>query len=238
MVRWFAGILFLLIASVASAQESSYKINPGDVLEISVWKEEGLEREVLVLPDGKISFPLAGHLKAAGRSPEEVQKALSERIKKYIPDPVITVTVRAVAGNKIYVIGQVQRPGEFQAGQRIDVIQALSQAGGLTPFADEDKIVVLRRENGNQIALPFDYSKVKKGRRLEMNVILISGDVVVVPDCEVFGLTLSPEFGSTLSPEIDVDRRDVDRRDVDRRDVGRRREVFGRRRVVWSACVR
>ncbi len=182
MVRWFAGILFLLIASVASAQERSYGLNPGDILSITVWKEEGLDREVLVLPDGKISFPLAGHLMAAGRSPEEVQKTLSERIEKYIPDPVITVSVRAVAGNKIFVIGQVRRPGEFQAGHRIDVMQALSQAGGLTPFADEDDIKVLRHENGEQITLPFDYSEVKEGRMLEMNIILNSGDVVVVPD--------------------------------------------------------
>ena len=111
-----------------------------------------------------------------------VQDALVERIKKYIPEPVITVSVPSVAGNKIYVIGQVNRPGEFLATHRIDVMQALSLAGGLTPFADEDDIKVLRRENGKQLALPFDYSEVKKGKSLDLNVVLKSGDIVVVPD--------------------------------------------------------
>jgi polysaccharide export outer membrane protein len=95
---------------------------------------------------------------------------------------VITVSVPIVAGNKIYVIGQVNRAGEFLATHRIDVMQALSLAGGLTPFADEDDIRILRRKNGKQVALPFDYSRVKKGKSLELNIVLESGDVVVVPD--------------------------------------------------------
>ena len=173
--------LFCLPAS-ALGQDGSYRLNPGDVLEVSVWKEEGMERQVVVLPDGMISFPLAGHLKAAGRTALELQEELIDRIKRYIPDPVITVSVPSVAGNKIYVIGQVNRAGEFPATHRIDVMQALSLAGGLTPFADEDDIRILRRKNGKQVALPFDYSRVKKGKSLELNIVLESGDVVVVPD--------------------------------------------------------
>lgn len=164
------------------AQDGGYLLNPGDVLQISVWKEEGLERQVLVLPDGMISFPLAGHLKAAGRTAQEVQAELSKRIEQYIPEPVVTVSVATVGGNKIYVIGQVNRPGEFLATRRIDVMQALSLAGGLTAFADENAIKVLRRKGGKEVAIPFDYSAVKKGTKLELNVVLQSGDVVVVPD--------------------------------------------------------
>ncbi len=182
MKRLLVALLSLWLSAPALAQEEPYLLNPGDVLQVSVWKEEGLQRDVLVLPDGMISFPLAGHLKAAGRTALEVQDALVERIKQYIPEPVITVSVASVAGNKIYVIGQVNRPGEFPVTHRIDVMQALSLAGGLTPFADDDDIKVLRRENGKQLALPFDYSEVKKGKQLHLNVVLKSGDIVVVSD--------------------------------------------------------
>ncbi len=147
-----------------------------------MWKEQGLERQVLVLPDGMISFPLAGHLRAAGRTAEELQAALVEKIKPFIPDAVITVSVQNVAGNKIYVIGQVNNPGEFSPAHPLTVMQALALAGGLTPFGDEDDIVILRHKSGEQIVLPFDDSDVKRGKNLELNIILESGDVVVVPD--------------------------------------------------------
>lgn len=183
MKKIFSVISILLCAGGAAAEEKgSYALNPGDVLEISVWKEQGLERQVLVLPDGMISFPLAGHLRAAGRTAEEVQAALVERIKPFIPDAVITVSVQNAAGNKIYVIGQVNNPGEFSPTHPLTVMQALTLAGGLTPFGDEDDIVILRHKSGEQIALPFDYSDVKRGKNLELNIILESGDVVVVPD--------------------------------------------------------
>ena len=182
MYRLLLPILLALVSLPAVAQQSGYRLNPGDILQVSVWKEEGMEREVIVLPDGMISFPLAGHLKAAGRSAAEVEQELVKRIGRYISEPVITVTVAAVAGNKIYVIGQVNRPGEFTVTRGIDVMQALSLAGGLTAFGDEDDIKVLRREDGRQQAFDFDYSAVKRGQDLGSNLILIPGDVVVVPD--------------------------------------------------------
>lgn len=160
---------------------TEYLIGPEDILEISVWKEEGLEREVLVRPDGKLSFPLAGDVQAAGRTPEQVQKEISERIQRYIPDPVVTVTVKTIGGNKIYVIGEVKEPGAYVIGRYVDVIQALTLAGGLTPFAKENDIKVLRREGARDIVLNFEYAKVKKGRKLEQNIFLRGGDVVVVP---------------------------------------------------------
>jgi len=179
-------VLALTFAPDAAAAEDGYALNPGDVLEVSVWKEEGMEREVLVLPDGTISFPLAGHIQAAGMSAQQVEKILADRLQGYFKDAAISVSVKSVTGNKIFVIGQVQRPGEFLAAQPIDVIQALSLAGGFTPFAAEDEIRILRREGGKQTALTFDYSDVEKGRNLESNILLKSGDVVIVPTEGIF----------------------------------------------------
>lgn len=165
----------------------AYKLNPGDVLQISVWKEEGLQQQVLVLPDGDISFPLAGHIKASGLSPEQLQNVLQKRLKNFFADPVITVTVVQVGGNKIYVIGQVKNPGEFPANRPLDVMQALSLAGGLTTFAADGDIKVLRRDaSGKQQAIAFNYSEVSKGNRLDTNVVLQAGDVVVVPTSGIF----------------------------------------------------
>jgi polysaccharide biosynthesis/export protein len=184
MILWFS-ILWPIKAAEAQQRypqpPTEYLIGPEDVLEISVWKEEGLEREVLVRPDGKLSFPLAGDVQAAGRTPEQVQTEITERIQRYIPDPVVTVTVKAIGGNKVYVIGEVKNPGSYVIGRYVDVIQALTLAGGLTPFARENSIKVLRREGTREIVVSFEYAEVKKGRRLEQNIFLRGGDVVVVP---------------------------------------------------------
>ena len=162
-------------------QPSDYGIGPEDLLEISVWREEDLQRQVLVRPDGKISFPLAGDIQAAGRTTEQVQQDIRQKRQRYLPDPVVTVTVVTVGGNKIYVIGQVNNPGAYVIGRYVDVLQALTVAGGLTPFASENKIKVLRREGNQEIVFPFEYADVKKGKNLEQNVILRGGDTVVVP---------------------------------------------------------
>jgi len=159
-----------------------YLIQPGDVLHISVWKEEGLDQEVLVRPDGGVSFPLAGDLSAVSKTVEQLRQEITERLARYIPNLVVTVAVRQINGNKIYVIGQVNNPGEFVMNPRLDVMQALSVAGGMTAFASANDIFVLRRtEDGRQVALPFRFADVVRGRNLEQNVMLQSGDVVVVP---------------------------------------------------------
>lgn len=160
---------------------AEYFIGPEDVLEVSVWKEEGLEREVLVRPDGKVSFPLAGDVQAAGRTPEQVQRDIASRLQKYIPDPVVTVTVKTIGGNTIYVIGLVKNPGSYVIGRYVDVIQALTLAGGLTPFASENAIKVIRRDGPKELVFPFEYAKVKEGSNLDQNIFLKGGDVVVVP---------------------------------------------------------
>ncbi len=164
-----------------AATDSDYKINAGDTLEISVWKEEDLQREVLVRPDGAFSFPLAGELTAKGRTVADIRGELGSRLSRYIPDLVVTVTVTNVSGNRIFVIGQVKSPGSFVMNPVLDVMQALSLAGGTTPFASLNDIRILRREDGIQRAIRFDFTDVSKGRSLGQNILLQSGDIVVVP---------------------------------------------------------
>ena len=189
MLAFLANISACVSSSAIGAVDtSSYRLNPGDVLLISVWKEPELTREVAVLPDGSISFPLAGHINAAGLTPEELQSELAKRIEKYIPDAseLVSVSVKQASGNVVYVIGLVNKPGEFPVAQPTTVMQALSLAGGLTPFASEESIKVIRREDGIEIAIPFDYSVVKLGRSLDKNIELKSGDVVVVSGKSLF----------------------------------------------------
>lgn len=158
-----------------------YQIGPEDLLKVSVWKEPELQREVLVRPDGGISFPLAGHIQAAGKTLEAVQKELTERIRRYIPEAVVTVSLAELAGYRIYVIGKVNSPGQFIVGRYVDVLQALALAGGLSTYASEDDIKIMRRRGGQQKVMAFNYAEIKNGDGLERNVVLQSGDVVVVP---------------------------------------------------------
>ncbi len=167
--------------SGASTAPDDYRIGPEDVLFISVWKEEELQREVLVRPDGGISFPLAGNILVAGKTPLEVEKEITAKVQNYIPEAVVTVSVKSVSGYTIFVNGKVKKPGKFVVGRYMDVMQAITLAGGLDTFADEDKIKVIRRQNGKQVVHPFKYNEVKRGNNLDQNIILQSGDVIVVP---------------------------------------------------------
>ena len=158
-----------------------YLLQPGDDLQVSVWKETELTKEVTIRPDGGISFPLAGDLPAAGHTVVELTVMLEKRIRKLEPDAVVTVVVKAPSGNRVYVIGKVAKPGDFALNRPIDVMQALSLAGGATPFANTNGIRVLRREGGRESAIHFRYHDVERGRHLEQNILLRSGDTVVVP---------------------------------------------------------
>jgi polysaccharide export outer membrane protein len=159
----------------------TYTVKPGDVLSLSVWKEPDLQGPVLVRPDGTFSFPLAGQIDARGRSVQELQQIITDKLKKFISDPVVTVSISEVKGNKVYVLGQVNKPGEFIVNPRVDVMQALSMAGGTTAYASLNDIVILRRTENNQQSLPFHYAEVARGRNLQQNIMLQAGDVVVVP---------------------------------------------------------
>lgn len=163
-------------------RDARYLLQPGDQLHISVWREADLNTETIILPDGRISFPLVGEIHAAGHNIMEVRKMVSAGLTKYIPDPVVTVSATQLSGNKIYVIGKVNRPGELPISRNIDVMQALSMAGGTSTYAALNKIKILRRDkNGRQSAIKFEYGDIEKGKNLEQNIILEAGDTVVVP---------------------------------------------------------
>ncbi len=174
-------LAFWILSTPAIAGEGGYILQPGDILDISVWKEEGMQSEVLVRPGGGLSFPLVGDIVAEGRTIKQLSDKVTEKLKAYIPDPVVTVSLKKIVGNTIYVLGRVNKPGEFPFISTIDVMQALSKAGGMTPYAEVDKIKILRRSNNILQAIMFNYGEVEKGEKLEQNILLKSGDVVVVP---------------------------------------------------------
>lgn len=168
-------------AAPAEPANTAYTIQPGDVLTVSVWKEKELQADVLVRPDGGLSFPLAGDIQASGRSVEEVRALIEKGLKRYIPDPAVSVAVKQIGGNFIYVIGKVNRPGQFPFSKPLDVMQALALAGGATPYAALNDIRILQRDASGLRSVPFHYNDVEKGRELEQNILLKSGDTVVVP---------------------------------------------------------
>lgn len=186
-IRVIAGFILIfgchLVVEAQDADEPSrkYTVLPGDVLQVSVWREPELQREVLVRPDSAFSFPLAGDVSTHGLSVSDIQDELTKRLSRYISNPVVTVSITDILGNKVYVIGQVNNPGEFVVNPQVDVMQALSMAGGVTPFAATNDIKILRRTGSEQTALSFKYNDVLKGRNLSQNIILQSGDIVVVP---------------------------------------------------------
>jgi polysaccharide biosynthesis/export protein len=158
-----------------------YLLQPGDMLTVSVWKEPDLTSDLLVRPDGGISMPLIGSIEAAGHTVEDVRSTIDQRLRKYIPDPSVAVIVKQTLGDQIFVLGKVNRPGQYPINRPVDVMQALSLAGGTTPFAALNDIRVLRRDGGREIALTFRYGDVERGRKLQQNIVLRSGDTVVVP---------------------------------------------------------
>ena len=161
---------------------NNYLLSPGDMIEISVWKEEGMQKEqTLIAPDGNISFPLAGTIMAAGKTMFILEETIASRLATYITDPVVNIKLLQSNGNSIFVIGKVNKPGQFPTNRRIDVLQALSLAGGLTVFANQGDINVQRRVGDTIKVFPFEYDDVIDGKHLEQNIILQPGDTVSVP---------------------------------------------------------
>jgi len=183
-------VLLALLPSVAGAQDGDdpYRINPGDVLQISVWQDPNMLREIVVLPDGSISYLLVGEIAAANRLPAEIERKIEMRLeeKNIFNNPLVSVSIVEPSGYQVYVLGEVEDPGVYSMIRRIDVLQALSLAGGLSEFADEDGIKILRRTNGQQEIIEFNYSNVEEGIGLETNIILRSGDTIVVPASTIF----------------------------------------------------
>jgi len=168
-------------APPAASAAGGYMVNPGDILEISVWKEIDLQKQVVVRPDGYFSFPLTGDIRAEGRTVEDVRGDVAARVSRFVPDPVVSVAILKAEGSKVYVVGQVNRPGEFPINRFVDIVQAISMAGGTTPFAQLDNIKVLRRDGTTQTAIPFAYGDIAAGKRLQQNIVLKPGDTVLVP---------------------------------------------------------
>ncbi|MBL9036795.1 MAG: polysaccharide biosynthesis/export family protein [Rhodospirillaceae bacterium] len=190
--RLLGALVAVLIVTLTStgqvwSQEPGYHINGGDLLHISVYGEPNLNQDVAVQPDGWLSFPLVGSINARGMTLKELQSKIADtlRTSQYFPsitDNEVTVSMLKASGNSVSVLGQVQKPGTFAFDTQLDVMQAISLAGGLTPFADKNDIKVLRRDREMvQTAIPFDYSDVEDGSNLESNILLQGGDVVVVP---------------------------------------------------------
>jgi len=184
-------IVALLFNSIVVAQDSesgietgSYKINAGDVLSLEVWNEPSLSSEQFsVRPDGFVSIPVIGEMRASKKTIVELQASIAKGLSRYLKDqPTVVVSVLASNGNLVYVLGKVGRPGAFPINGPMDVTQALAFAGGLNSFAAENKIKVLRRDDsGQQRSIKFKYGQVKDGDNLQTNILLKSGDVVLVP---------------------------------------------------------
>jgi polysaccharide export outer membrane protein len=174
-----------VVGATAKAAESpagpGYLLGPEDVVKISVWKDEHLTSEVVVRPDGMLSFPLVGDVQAAGRTVEDLRLDLAKRLSRFIPNPHVSVAVTKLLSYRIYVLGRVNKPGEYMVGHETDVLQALSLAGGLTPFASENDIKVIRRVDGDERVFEFRYGDARKGKDLTKNILLQRGDVVMVP---------------------------------------------------------
>jgi polysaccharide export outer membrane protein len=160
---------------------TDYLLGPGDIIDIAVWKDETLTKSVTVLPDGKLSFPLIGEVKAAGRTVAQLKQEITEKISPYAPDPTVSVEVRQVNSMLVYVIGRVNTPGRFALNTNVNVLQALTMAGGLNPFAKRDKIKIFRQEGEKTTILRFKYDEVVEGTGLEQNIMLRRGDLIVVP---------------------------------------------------------
>jgi polysaccharide export outer membrane protein len=169
------------MASETAVAEPSYLLGPEDVVKVAVWRDEQLTQEMVVRPDGMITFPLIGEVVAAGRTAEDIRSEIAKRLVKFMPTPNVTVTVLKVLSYRIYVVGRVNKPGEFLVGHHTDVLQALSLAGGLTPFASENDIKIMRRNGGTQQVLRFRYGDIENEKDLKQNILLQRGDVVVVP---------------------------------------------------------
>jgi polysaccharide biosynthesis/export protein len=161
--------------------DTEYKIGPQDVLRIDVWKEADISRSEPVRPDGRISLPLLNDVQAAGLTPIQLAGVITDGLKKYITNPQVTVSVTEINSRRVYVTGEVTRPGAFPLLPNMTVLQALSSSGGFSQFARLKGIYVLRNEGGKQVKHPFNYKDVVSGKKPELNIQLQPGDVIVVP---------------------------------------------------------
>ncbi len=165
----------------ADEKNGAYLLNPGDVILVSVWREDDLKLEVRVLPDGSITFPLAGRVEVAGLDSSAVAQKIASKLEEYLPDPSVNVVVTDIQGNVLYVLGKVNKPGPVVMTGPTSVLQALSLSGGLDKFADKSSIQVVRGKGETQSILPIDYNDLISGQSMATNFVLQPGDTLVVP---------------------------------------------------------
>src|SRR5271156_5682050 len=169
------------VSKQTAVADGNYIIGAQDVLDISVWKEPEVSRVVPVRPDGKISLPLLNDVQAAGLTPAQLTAQITASLKKYVTDPQVTVIVKTINSQRFYILGEVLKPGAFAMLPGMTVLQALSSAGGFTPFAKMKSIYVLREENGKKVKYPFNYKEAINGKNADQDILLKSGDTIVVP---------------------------------------------------------
>jgi polysaccharide biosynthesis/export protein len=163
------------------SSSSHYLIGANDVLNIFVWKETDLTRDVTVMPDGRITYPLVGEIDAAGQTVTDLKNKITEKLKDFISSPEVTVIIRESRSQQIYTLGKITRPGQLQLAPSMTVLQALSAAGGCTEWADTKNIMIVRRTNGKETMFRFNYQDVISGKDLKQNILLEPNDTIVVP---------------------------------------------------------
>lgn len=178
-----ASLLAISLPCAAQTAAPGYPLHPGDKLIVGVYDDPKLlPQEITITPDGSITYPMVGELMVGGKTTGQVRIELETKLKKFISEPIAIVLVTDVKGNVAYVVGQVNKPGQIVMNPSINVLQAISMSGGANPYAKLDSIIVIRTSaNGVQRVLPFKYGQVASGKDLQQNVLLESGDVVVVP---------------------------------------------------------
>jgi len=189
-MRFFSTIVILCLFCAQSFAAGTYRLKKGDTVTVTVWQDQNLNRQLLVRPDGRISLPLVGSLRAAGRTPESLGIGIKNRLRKFYTDDLdVTVSVVSVKdeiNRLIYVTGQVTRPGPFEIKKPTTILQAISLSGGLGPFAASRRILIHRKLKGRDIVIPFNYDKFESGVDIAGNIYLRDGDVIVVPERGLF----------------------------------------------------
>ena len=170
-----------VVPTIAQTESSVYQIGPNDILNIHVWQEADLTRDVTVMPDGRISFPLIGNILAQGRTVTELKEIITRKLKKFVTAPEVTVIVNESLSRTVYTIGTVNEPGPYPLAPDMTVLQALSTAGGFTEWADTKNILIVRRDGNKEVQLHFNYKKFISGKNLEQNILLKPNDTIVVP---------------------------------------------------------
>jgi polysaccharide biosynthesis/export protein len=160
---------------------ADYVVGIDDQLEVIYWQDKDMSAAVVVRPDGNISLPLLNDVQAAGRTPEELRLAITAAATKFVEGPTVSVVVKAINSRKVYITGQIGKPGPYPLMDAMTVVQLIATAGGPTEYAKSEKITILRHENGRQVLLKFNYKNVSQGKSLEQNIVLKPGDAIIVP---------------------------------------------------------